>query len=361
MAILPFIAALEIAPLRTGGPGSRRRAAIRLLPYAVATSVYLVLRWVTLSRLGIQPTFIPGFGTGSMERQYIVPPLWERLLDNVYIIPHYLLTVIWPTSLSPIYVTPDDLKPLALPLAAAWIFIIGILAWLFTRGRSGSTLFGLFWLIAFWLPVSGIVYFSDTAMADRYLYIPAIGLWIIVADQAARLLPAGSTARRYAMPVVLLVLLLLASLTVRRNMDWKNDIALCSRLIEQYPKNAFGHANLGAAYIERRGEGDLQLAEKEFETALALDPSAAQDVYTPLGYIKLTKGDFKSALYFYTKALEISPENRDARINRGITYERLGMTREALADYRQYLSIPSYNDIPGSREYAEDRVRELSR
>lgn len=360
LAVLPFILLQEIAPLRESVSGSRLRTAIRLFPYFAAVICYVVMRWMTLSALGIQTSIIPGLGTEKLQSMYIIPSLTERLLNNIFIIPKYLLTIIWPISLSSRYVVPENLHLLALPLLAAWLCIFTMLGWLFTRGRSPVTLFGLFWLTAFWLPVSGIVYFSSVPVADRFLYIPAIGLWIVVADQASRLLSSRNMPGKYVIAAVIFIILFFSALTLRRNLDWHSDMTLFTRLVEQYPENAYGHFNLGSAYIQRRSPNDLKLAEEEFEKALALDP-AMQEVHTPLGYTRLEQGNFEGALSAYSRALEIYPLDKDARINRGIAFEKLGRYNEALADYQFFLTIPGYNNIPGSREHAERKVLELSR
>ncbi|MEW6713872.1 MAG: tetratricopeptide repeat protein [Nitrospirota bacterium] len=352
MMVLPFILFLEIPNIKEGLSGERLKSALRLSPYAVAAFVYLFMRWQTLSRLGIQRGIVPDFGEQNLNGIYIIPGLAERLLDNIYIVPRYILTIVWPAALSPRYEVPDDFNLYALPLFIGWLSIIAALAWLLRRGRSKTGLFGLSWLALFWLPVSGLFYFSSVTLADRFLYIPAIGLWMIAADHTVRFAPTASSARRYGTIFICVLLLVLASLTVMRNMDWRNDITLTSRLAEQYPENPWGHLHLGSAYIQRRGEHDLELAEKEFEKALALDHTM-QSVYTPLGYIKLEKGDFEGAVYYYSEALAIFPFDRDARINRGIAYEKLGRYKEALADYQFYLTIPTYNNVPGSNEYAE--------
>jgi len=360
LAVLPFVAALEIYPLRQQPAGAKSRAALRLLPYLGATLCYLYMRWLTLSRLGIQKGFLPGSGSQAMEAKYSIPGITERLLDNLYIIPKYLQIAIWPTRLSPRYVVPEDLSPLTLTLAVAWLGIIIGLGWLLTKGRSRTTLFGLSWMAAFWLPVSGIIYFSNIPMAERFLYIPAIGFWVIIADQFSRLYPSlNKTRSRYATIAGVLILLILSAITMRRNSDWKSDLTLNTKLVAQYPENPHGHANLGNAYLDRRSNQDLELAENEFSRALTLDPSLHL-LHSPLGYIRLVKSDFEGALKHYSETLAVFPKDRDARINSAIALERLGRSREALDAYRHYLTIPGYNNIPGSREYAEERIRVLS-
>ncbi len=342
VSLLPFIVAIEITPLRKDSL-QRRSAIIRLIPYAACTLLYFTLRSNALSYAGVQVGILPGLGT--------------RLLDNLYIIPRYLLTVIWPVSLSSKYFIPDDLHLLALPLVFGWLCVIGVLGWLLTRGRSRATLFGLLWLFAFWLPVSGIIPIPSAPLADRYFYVPVIGLWIVIADQAGRLFPAGVVSRRRAASVAAIFVLVLAVLTVRRNLDWKSDIALFSRVVEQYPERAFGHHNLGCAYLDK--VKNLDLAEKEFEKALALDPAFPR-LRTQMGYICLLRGDYAGALRHYSEAVKFNPFDAEAHLNSGIALERLGRYAEAAAEFKFFLAIPG-SELAEARPYAEVRVKELSK
>lgn len=357
---LPFFAFQEMIRSRKKGSGMLLHAFMRLVPYAAVTIFYLVIRWKTLSRFGIQTGIVPGMVSRKLEDMYIFPSLAERLMNNIYIIPKYLLTVIWPTSLSPRYTVPGDFHLIALPLIAGWICIICVVVWLIKRGRGPATFFGLSWMVAFWLPVSGIFPISSIHMADRYFYLPAIGLWLIAADQADRFAGAGRTTLRYVTGVSVAVLVFMAVLTVRRNPDWKSDLTLFTRMVEQYPDNPAGYFHLGAAYLARKGPNDLLVAEKNLKMALALDPSN-QSVQTPLGQVRLEMGDFEGALHYYSEALGFYPLDRAARINRADVYVKLGRYREALADYQFYLKIPGHDDIPGALEHAEAKVVELSR
>jgi hypothetical protein len=342
LAILPFIVAHEVCSLRDSGARLGRQTFARLLLYAGSTALYLVLRDRALSGAGVHLEIMHGLGS--------------RLLDNVYIIPRYLLTVVWPTTLSPNYFIPDDLNVLALPLVVAWLSIATIAGWLLTRGRSRATFFGLNWLTAFWLPVSGIVAIPSAPLADRYLYVPAIGLWLIVADQAARLLQSRAIPRLHAALVAVLVLLTLGVLTVRRNLDWKSDVTLFSRVVEQYPEQAFGYHNLGCAYLDK--EKDLDLAERNLEKAVALDPLFPR-LWTQIGYVRLLRGDYGGALRRYTEALRLNPFDAEAHLNSAIALENLGRSDEAAIEYRNFLATP-HNELAGARRMAVERVRAFS-
>lgn len=343
LAVLPFIIALETVSMRTEASGPRYRALARLAPYAACTAIYFFLRKIALDKAGVEVEILPG--------------MWSRLLDNLYIIPRYLLSLIWPPAISPVYFVPDDLNLLALPLSGAWLGIAAVLGWLFTRGRSRETLFGLAWLTVFWLPVSGIISFPSAPLADRYLYIPAIGLWLVIACQVTRLLPSNVRARRYAAMASTLPLLVLAALTAARNPDWKNDISLFSRYVRQYPERAVGHHNLGTAYLDL--VGDLDKAEQEFETTLTLDPHFPR-LHTQMGYIRLLRGDYQEALRHYTEAVLQNPQDAEALLNRGKALENLGRYAEAVIEYKRFLAAPG-NELAAARPLAEAKIRDLSR
>ena len=361
LAVLPFIAALEVPSLRGQVSGSRARAVLRLLPSIVVLALYVILRWMTLSKLGIQSSIIPGFGSDQLTSFYKIPGFTSRLVDNLYIMPRYLLTVAWPSSLSPRYVIPDHLRPLTVPLLSGWICISAIIGWLFIKGRSAATLFGLFWFVTFYLPVSGIIMFPSAPMADRYFYIPAIGIWLVVAHQVSRFVSSGGRTHRLILVAAILVFSVLSILTIGRNFDWRNDVTLFSRCVVQHPDNAYCHAGLGEAYLTRNRQDyeHLSLAEREYEKALSLNP-ILPGVHAKMGYIKLARGESEKAAGYYATALGIYPLDKEALLNRGIALENLGRQKEALENFRRFLSIPGY-ELEDARPYAEARVRELSR
>ncbi len=255
LALLPFIMTLEVSAYKKMSI-HWRDTLVRLLPYGAACSIYL---WLRLQ----SPVYI----SSTTE---IFTGLLPRLWNNIYIIPRYLATIVWPPASCMRYYIPNSLYLLLPQLITVWCTIFVALWWLFTRGRSYPTLFGLAWLAAFWLPTSGIIPFPSAPMADRYLYLPAIGLWLIVADQSVRFFPTGYLVRRIGFVILTLLLTTLAGMTIMRNRVWNNDITLFSDYVNTYPEEAFGHHNLGTAYLDL--EKNLVKAEREFEKVLAIDP-----------------------------------------------------------------------------------------
>ncbi len=362
LMVFPFILAIEFGRFQICNQETFVRKLYRLFPYFLALSLYLAMRWMTLSRLGIQTSIVPGIGTNALEGLYVTTDLSTRLLNNIYIIPRYLLTIIWPTALANRYTIPEDLNLLALPLFCAWFFILASLGWLLSKGRSSASLFGILWLLMFWLPVSGIFFVPGAPLADRFLYIPAIGLWIILSDQLFRFFPnSNASIRKCCLTVVMLVLLLLSALTIRRNFDWKNNLTLHTRFVEQYPDNIHARAGLGKIYYGKGTDRNVALAEQEFLKVVNVEPNFPM-IFTYLGNIKLETGDLQNAMDYYGKAIEVYPYDKEARINRGITLERLGRPKDAVTDYIFFMTSPGSSDnLPGGREYAQERIKALSK
>jgi tetratricopeptide (TPR) repeat protein len=343
LAVFPLIVAVEIIYLRTATGGDRHMILARLLPYAAGAVFYFVMRSIALPGVDVKMEISSNLGT--------------RLLDNVYIVPRYFLSVFWPLSLSIRYYIPEDFHSLALPLAVSWICIIGVLCWLLSRGRTPVTLIGLLWAASFWLPVSGVVPIPSAPLADRYLYVPAIGIWVIAAERFPGLFSSEGKSRRYCLIAAGVLIIILSIFTVSRNRDWKNDVTLFSQYIGQNPDRAFGHHNLGCAYVDQ--VGDLNAAEKEFEKALALDPFFPR-LRTQLGYIQLLRGDYAGAVQHYNEAVFQNPFDAEAFLNRAIASDRLGRYEDAGSDYKRFLAIPG-NELAGARPQAEARLRELTK
>lgn len=199
-------------------------------------------------------------------------------------------------------------------------------------------------------------------MADRFFYIPEIGLWIIISEQLCRIsLIKKPIFRTIGINAIIILLLALATLTFKRNQMWKSNFSLYTDLVEHFPENIHAHAGLGKVYYSNGKEHNTDLAEREFEKVVAMDPNFPM-IYTYLGNIKLNREDLNGALYCYGKAIEVYPYDKEAHLNRGITLEKLGKPNEARTEYLYFLTSPgNSDDIPGGREHAEKRLRAIER
>jgi len=163
--------------------------------------------------------------------------------------------------------------------------------------------------------------------------------------------------KRIVKSVVAVLLILLGVTTCYHNLIWKNDISLFTYLIKLYPEQALGHHNLGCAYLDKVKNVDL--AEKSFETALALNPFSPR-LQTQLGYVRLLRGDLEGAIAHYNEAIYLNPVDPEALLNRGEAFERAGRHDEALDSYRRFLATPG-SELSQARISVRSKVDALSR
>ncbi len=194
------------APPPTVRPWKTRLAG--LAPFAVALAAYLPLRVLALGALA-----------PPAERS---APLAERLLQQLWIVPQYFATAAWPAGLDAARRVPAT--ALSEPwLVPAWLAILAAVAWILWRGTRATRL-GLLLFAASYLPVSGLIAIPSSPIAERHVYLAALGLWLVVADRLVALASVPKL-RRVALPAGIAMLLVLAGLSARRATDFRDDLS----------------------------------------------------------------------------------------------------------------------------------------
>jgi tetratricopeptide (TPR) repeat protein len=239
---------------------------------------------------------------------------------------------------------------LAVPwLLPAWAVILFAL-WRCVRRRTLPTLFGLFWFVVNLLPVANIIPIPSTPIAERYLYLPAVGLWIVAADYGVELHSRVRWKRALATAAIAIALVLCA-VTVKRNLDWKDDLSLFQSVVRVDPLSTSGHFNLGNTFLDRK---DFVRARREWETVLRLDPKHTEAL-TQLGTMAASSGDLARAERLYVAALETASDNAMARFNLARIYEQTGRPHEALAQYDAFLGQEVHVEYRGFIPVARER------
>jgi protein O-mannosyl-transferase len=326
--------------------GKPQRNALRdslpgVLVCSALAGLYLVLRQHALSGAGASPDILTGLG--------------DRLIEMLYLVPRSLLLLLWPRVLSPYYPLPQTLVPLIPWLALSWAGIIALVAWIATRGRCAATVLGLCWYAAFYLPASGIVPIPSAPLAERYLYLPAIGAWLIAAELLRRALERFPARKRAITGACTVLLILLAARSTLRTMDWRSNVTLFSRLVQTAPQLAFSHHNLGTSYLDE--QQDPVRAQAELEQALRIDPSFPRS-HTVLGFICMQRQDLAGANEHLSKALEQDPNDAEAHYNRAVIMEVQGKTRETLWHLERFLAIDN-PEFAANRADAQAKVARL--
>ena len=212
---------------------------------------------------------------------------------------------------------------------AAALLCLGLFLAVASRRSRRLGLLGLVWTGAFLLPVSGIVPLSAAAAAERYLYLPSVGLCVVLGALLERL-ASGAVRRRTAYGVGIVLLLVMGTVSFSRSRIWRDELSLYSDLVRTSPGFAEAHYNLGIAYAKL---GRDEEAAEKFRTAIRIMPEMV-DAYIWLGnaYGKLGRYDF--ALDAYRQAVRIKPDSAGAHFNLALHHLGRGKREAALAEYQ---------------------------
>jgi tetratricopeptide (TPR) repeat protein len=274
---------------------------------------------------------------GGAVRSFEAVPLGLRLENVPIAYVFYIQKLLWPTSLAVLY--PLRSSPIwAVGLSLALLGGITFLGFRLLR-RSPWLAVGWLWYLGILVPVIGIVHVGEHAYADRYTYVPYIGLFLIVAWGSAELVPRRASAR---VALALAALLVIAgSMAAARHEAryWKDDERLFRRALAVTEANSLAHNNLGTALLR---QGRLEEAAEHFSASLRIRPDYdLADVN--LGIVKGTKGDIAAAMKIFEEVLERDPANVLAHTNLGVAYITQGDLDAATRHLRQALRVEPYN------------------
>ena len=254
--------------------------------------------------------------------------LWGRISNAAISIWRYLWHLLYPVRLSVFYP-----HPVHWPL---WISLLAILALLLCgyllvriRKTAPALVWGAVWFLAALLPVLGFNQFGWHAMADRFLYLPAVGLYLALGMILAK------AYQRLKRPITLLglvLVVLMAIQTHRQTTYWQNSITLFQRAVEVTRDNWVMYNSLGTALSHA---GQYQEATQHFEKSLELNPENAKALFN-LGHVRFVQERWDEAAELFQKSLALET-NYQARFNLAVTHTRRGATQEAKQEYLRLL------------------------
>jgi len=274
-----------------------------------------------------------------------------------------------------------------------------------TKYLSGSNAhgllisFGIFWFFITLSVESSIIPIRDVIFEHR-LYLPSVG--IVIAFSSAVFYGTSYARERLGIKVSLLlaacILLLVTAFplgiaTYKRNLVWKDDIALWDDVVRKSPEKARPHNNLGLVYAE---SGQIEHAISEYKTTLRIDPdfsetrinlgiayykqgkidealteykialialkttSYSAKIYNNMGNTYAQQGNLEEAYQSYIMALKLKPDYPEAHNNLGVTYNEQGLVDEAIHEYKAAINLnPDYADAHNNLGIAYAKLNQI--
>jgi Flp pilus assembly protein TadD len=334
-------------------------------------------KWSTLRRLVREkiPLFAIAAGScaitliaqahGGAVRTFTDAPLWLRLSNALVSYGKYVVLTFWPNDLAVYY--PFVLTGIpAWQITGAALLLIGITAFCVFQWKVRPYLIvGWLWFLGTLVPVIGLVQVGGQTMADRYFYIPSIGLFIAVAFGLADMAGIRRVAPPAGVAIAVVLVLVLAGLTIAQIHRWRDSVTLFQHTLAVTPPNLPIEYNLGQVIgeqgrydeaathferaleikpdffdallnmgISRSRQGRTQEAVEYFQRAIRVQPNSAK-AHAELGVALAKENRNDAALQELMQASELAPTDADLHTNLGLVLARLGKVQEAIDELHQ--------------------------
>ncbi|MHC4476598.1 MAG: tetratricopeptide repeat protein [Planctomycetota bacterium] len=202
--------------------------------------------------------------------------------------------------------------------------------------RSPYLAVGWFWYLGTLLPVIGLIQVGSQSMADRYTYLPSIGIFIMVAWHCAGISPSWRR-RKVALAVSAGLVLAVLSVCTRLQLGhWRNNITLYKHAVTVVPDNSWAYSHLGHAWLEQRQQPVE--AAKHFTEALRIVPNFPE-AHSNLALALMQQGKLEDAIKHWSRAIELNPRYYRAHNNLGLALQQLGRTAQATEHFKLALEI----------------------
>jgi tetratricopeptide (TPR) repeat protein len=273
--------------------------------------------------------------SGGAVRSTTEFTIGARLANAIFAYAMYLWKAVWPTNLAPLYPRPgNSLAAWQVATAAAVLIGITVLVWRSPLSRTQRV--GWLWFLGTLVPVIGLVQIGEAAMADRYAYIPLIGIFFMISfgliEWTKRIHPAW-----IATPAVLILAAL--SFATRQQIDyWQSNEELWSHTLAVTSNNFVAEDNLGGALIL---EGKEEQAHAHFEAAALINPKDPMS-RSNLGTYNLQHGQIREAINQYQAAIDLTSDPgllAQSYANLGAAYRMIGEIALAQDNYNHALRL----------------------
>ncbi|MBN1365431.1 MAG: tetratricopeptide repeat protein [Syntrophaceae bacterium] len=256
-------------------------------------------------------------------------PFLKRVANAIVSYVAYLGKTLWPVNLAIIY--PYDFSisiPLWKILFSSIILLITTFAVIFYIKKLPFLFVCWFWYLGTLIPVLGLIQRSPVAMADRFTYLPSIGIAIMLSWGISSLIKNKEIRKKILFTSVFIVLAILIVLTWKQCGYWKNDNVLWNHVLKVTKDNYIAHNNLA---VSLTATGQYEKAIEHHNKAISIAPFELNYYSRGLYYIRTKQ--YQRAVEDFSKAINLKPDNIMFYNYRGIAYAELRQYQQAVEDF----------------------------
>ena len=269
--------------------------------------VFEKVPFLALSAISCLITIASTRAVGALAEASSAFPLENRLKNALFSYVRYLGKALWPSNLAVFYPYPDEFPAWRTIACSLLLLGISVLAIRTARIRP-YCLVGWFWFLGVLVPFVGLIQAGDQAMADRFAYVPMIGLFLPMVWGAAELTRNWRKQGLVLTTLAVAVLTCCAALSRRQTGYWQSSVTLFSHALAVTSDNARAHSNLGLALMV---EGKTEEGIQHLLEALRLSPEHAI-AHWAVGSGRARQGRIGEAVQHYEAALNLKPEFPEA-------------------------------------------------
>jgi tetratricopeptide (TPR) repeat protein len=266
-------------------------------------------------------------------------PIQSRIANALVSYVNYIIKMIYPSNLAVIYPHPIIFPWWQITGACILLLSVSFIAVRFIK-RSPYFFVGWLWYLGTLVPVIGLVQVGNQSMADRYTYIPLIGIFIIISWGIPEFVKRWHHVKRSLPIIATAILFVFMVITFSQVRYWKNSVTLFEHALNVTANNYIAHNNYGRLIMINNGKVDEAMSH--FNKALNINPRSVEALNN-IGVILAGRGKVEEAVLYFSKALTIQPYDEQTHFNLGLALSQQGKIDEAIKHYVEALRINPEN------------------
>lgn len=292
-----------------------------------------------LSAASSTATFLIQKETGATNTLSEIP-LWDHISNVVVSYGIYIWKMLWPTHLAIFYPYPQGKLPYTQIIIAAMLLLTITIFVIYFSSRYKYLVTGWLWFIGTLIPVIGLVKVGMQDYADRYTYVPLIGLFIAIAFGVYDVFSRWEYGKAVLAALSATILIIWMVCTSIQLGYWKNNVTLFQHTLKVTKNNYLAH-NVLAYSFYIQGNFDKSIAQN-YE-ALKIKPDYAV-IHNGLGLAMFKKGEINQAAAFFRQAIQLRPDFADAHFNLGLVLSQQGRHKDAAEELTTAIALNPQSD-----------------